>query len=122
MEENDKELVPFVVLARYYNTTLTKKFKNRKFWVNPVLGEMKAHLPGTIVRIAVKEGQEVKKGDLLLIHEAMKMENRVVAPFEGTVISIGVTEGEKIKKDTLMVALKPAHPEDFVTPEEHEDE
>ncbi|MEG1586486.1 MAG: acetyl-CoA carboxylase biotin carboxyl carrier protein subunit [Bacteroidales bacterium] len=105
MENNKKELVPFVVLARYYNTTLTKKFQNRRFWVNPVPGELKAHLPGTIVRIDIKEGQRVKKGDLLLIHEAMKMENRVRSPFDGVIKKIGVEVGEKIKKDTLMVAI-----------------
>ncbi|MEG0948114.1 MAG: acetyl-CoA carboxylase biotin carboxyl carrier protein subunit [Bacteroidales bacterium] len=106
MENNNKELVPFVILARYYNTKLTKKFKNRKFWINPVAGEIKSHLPGTIVRIDVKEGQSVKKGDLLLIHEAMKMQNRVLAPADGVVTKIGVEVGEKIKKDTLMVAIE----------------
>lgn len=107
MENQDKkELVPFVVLARYYNTTLTDKFKNRKVWVNPVPGEIKAHLPGTIVRLAVQLGQVVKKGDLLLIHEAMKMENRVLAPFDGIIKSLNVEAGEKIKKDTLMVTIE----------------
>lgn len=106
MENKEKELVPFVILARYYNTTLTKKFQNRKFWVNPTPGEIKSHLPGTIVQILVEEGQSVKKGDLLLIHEAMKMQNRVRAPFSGVIKKIGVEVGEKIKKDTLMVAIE----------------
>jgi Acetyl/propionyl-CoA carboxylase, alpha subunit len=105
--QENKELVPFVILARYYNTTLTKKFLNRSKWVNPVFGEMKAHLPGTIIEIFVKEGQEVKKGDLLLIHEAMKMQNRVVAPFDGTIKSVNVISGEKIKKGDLMLSLDP---------------
>lgn len=106
MENKEKELVPFVILARYYNTKLTRKFKNRKFWQNPVPGEIKSHLPGTIVSIAVSEGQHVDKGELLLIHEAMKMQNRVLAPFSGIVKTIGVEVGEKIKKDTLMVAIE----------------
>ncbi|MDO5571300.1 MAG: acetyl-CoA carboxylase biotin carboxyl carrier protein subunit [Bacteroidales bacterium] len=109
MENQDKkELVPFVILARYYNTTLTNKFLNRKKWENPIFGEMKAHLPGTIIEIFIKEGQKVKKGELLLIHEAMKMQNRVRAPFDGVVKSINVTPGEKIKKGYLMLALEPA--------------
>ena len=107
MKENEKELVPFVILARYYNTTLTEKYRNRKVWHNPVPGEVRSHLPGTIVSIAVEAGQHVEKGQLLLIHEAMKMENRVVAPMAGTVSSIGVTAGEKVKKDELMVSITP---------------
>ncbi|MEG1615699.1 MAG: acetyl-CoA carboxylase biotin carboxyl carrier protein subunit [Bacteroidales bacterium] len=105
MEKQNQEIVPFVILSRYYNTTLTKKFKNRKVWENPIPGEVKSNLPGTIIRIAVKEGDLVEKGELLLIHEAMKMQNRILAPFKGTVKLIGVAEGEKIKKDTLMVTI-----------------
>lgn len=105
-KQNEQELVPFVVLARYYNTKLTKKFINRKVWNNPVPGEVKSNLPGTIVSIAVKEGDHVSKGQLLLVHEAMKMQNRVLAPFSGTVKEIGVTTGEAIKKERLMVVIE----------------
>ena len=66
MENNNKEIVPFVILARYYNTTLTTKFKNRKFWQSPLRGELKSFLPGTIDEIYVVEGQQVKKGEVLL--------------------------------------------------------
>lgn len=107
MENKKQELVPFVILARYYNTTLTKKFLNRKVWVSPIPGEVKSNLPGTIVSIAVKEGDRVEKGQLLMIHEAMKMENRIRAPFSGIVKWIGVETGEKIKKDTLMIVIQP---------------
>ena len=103
----EKELVPFVILARYYNTTLTDKFKHRKFWVNPVKGEVKSFLPGTVDKIFVIEGQEVKKGDVLLIHEAMKMKNRILSPVDGVVKKIDVAEGDEIKKDTLMVYIEP---------------
>ncbi len=104
-KKNEKELVPFVVLARYYNTTLTRKYLNRPKWVNPVPGEVKANLPGTIVSINVKEGDHVAQGQLLLIHEAMKMQNRILAPFAGTVSFIGVTPGQAIKKEHLMVTI-----------------
>lgn len=103
----EKELVPFVILSRYYNTTLTNKYKNRKVWENPVAGEIKSNLPGTILSLDVKVGDKVEKGDLLLIHEAMKMKNRILAPFSGVIESISVEEGEKIKKDVLMVKIKP---------------
>jgi hypothetical protein len=44
---------------------------------------------------------------LLLIHQAMKMYNRVVAPVAGTIVELGVTEGDKIPKDHLMVKIQP---------------
>lgn len=107
MENNqEKELVPFVILARYYNTTLTNKYKARKFWHNPIPGEIKANLPGTIEKIFVSEGQTVNKGEVLLIHEAMKMKNRVLAPESGIIKEICVAEGDKIKKDTPMVIIE----------------
>ncbi|WP_337813798.1 acetyl-CoA carboxylase biotin carboxyl carrier protein subunit, partial [Parabacteroides johnsonii] len=50
---------------------------------------------------------EVEAGQLLLIHQAMKMYNRVVAPVAGTIVELGVTEGDKIPKDHLMVKIQP---------------
>ncbi len=106
MDKKEKEIVPFVILSRYYNTTLNTKFKNRKVWVNPVEGEIKALLPGTILDIYVEQGQKVKKGDLLLIHEAMKMKNRILAPADGVIETLYVASGDKIKKDTVMLKIK----------------
>ena len=107
MEKKENELVDFVVTARKYKTTLTTKYKNRKVWQKPFIGDVISHLPGTIVKLEVQPGQEVKAGDLLLIHQAMKMYNRVVAPVNGTVAELNVTEGEQIPKDHLMGKIEP---------------
>ena len=56
-------------------------------------GAITAPMPGTINDIKVTEGQEVKKGEVLLILEAMKMENEIKAPADGKVSSISVTKG-----------------------------
>ena len=106
MEENKKELVDFVVTARKYKTTLTEKFKNRPVWHKPFPGDVISHLPGTIIKIMVEEGQAVEAGQLLLIHEAMKMQNRVVAPISGVVVELNVKEGDKITKNHLMVKIE----------------
>lgn len=106
MNEQNNEFVGFAVEARKYQTLLTEKYKQRKPWVAPNEKEIRSHIPGTIVEIVVKEGQALKKGDLLLIHEAMKMRNRVVMPFDGTVAKICVAEGEKIAKDVVMVEIQ----------------
>ena len=97
-KEKDNEYVDFVVTARKYKTTLTAKYKNRKMWHKPFVGDVISHLPGTIVKVEVQ---------LLLIHQAMKMYNRVVAPVAGTIVELGVTEGDKIPKDHLMVKIQP---------------
>ena len=97
----------FVVTARKYKTTLTAKYKNRKMWHKPFVGDVISHLPGTIIKIMVEEGQAVEAGQLLLIHEAMKMQNRVVAPISGVVVELNVKEGDKITKNHLMVKIEP---------------
>mgnify|MGYP000817109131 FL=1 len=51
-------------------------------------------------------GQAVEAGQLLLIHEAMKMQNRVVAPISGVVVELNVKEGDKITKNHLMVKIE----------------
>lgn len=105
MEKEQQELVDFIVTARKYKTTLTEKFKNRPVWHKPYVGDVISHLPGTIVELEVKVGDEVEAGQLLLIHQAMKMLNRVVAPISGVVSEVNVQIGEQIPKDHLMVRI-----------------
>lgn len=105
MGNNKKELVDFAVTARKYKTTLTSKFVNRKNWQKPIPGEIISVLPGTIISIHVKEGDTVAAGDLILIHEAMKMQNRILAPVSGRIKRIDVAENEKIAKNVLMVTI-----------------
>lgn len=62
-------------------------------------------LPGSIIKVVVSEGQAVKKGDLLLTLESMKMENSVLAECDGTVTKIAVTPGQNVMQDDLLVVL-----------------
>ena len=62
-------------------------------------------LPGSIIKVVVSEGQAVKKGDLLLTLESMKMENSVLAECDGTVTKIAVTAGQNVMQDDLLVVL-----------------
>lgn len=68
--------------------------------------EIGASIPGTIIKILVKEGQEVKEGESLLVVEAMKMETNIIASTNGTVESIFAKEGEQVKIGELLVKLK----------------
>lgn len=62
-------------------------------------------MPGNIWKILVKEGQEVKSGDVLLILEAMKMENEILAPRDGKVASIATSEGSAVNTGDKLVIM-----------------
>ncbi len=65
--------------------------------------DVPAPMPGLILDILVKEGDEVQKGDKLLILEAMKMENVVKSPGDGTVTAISVTKGQNVDKGDVLI-------------------
>ena len=66
---------------------------------------IKAPLPGTISAISVKVGSQVKRGDCLVVMEAMKMENNIVASVDGQVKAIHVTVGQSVSQDDPLVDL-----------------
>ena len=66
---------------------------------------VKAPMPGLVLRIDVKEGQAVKKNQLLMVMEAMKMENEIYAPCDGTVGKISVSQGQQLNADDLLMTL-----------------
>ena len=69
-------------------------------------GDIKSPMPGLVLHIDVDENQEVKKGDTLLVLEAMKMENLIKAAFDGTVQKINVEQGEAVSKNQVLLVIK----------------
>jgi biotin carboxyl carrier protein len=67
------------------------------------VNDLKAPMPGLILDILVTPGQNVKKGDQLLILEAMKMENVLKAPGDGIVASIEVEKGKSVEKGQILI-------------------
>ena len=67
------------------------------------LNTLKAPMPGLIVGINVKPGDVVKKGDAVLILEAMKMENLIKSPGEGTIRTIHVEKGDRVEKNQVLI-------------------
>ncbi|PKR78498.1 pyruvate carboxylase [Halalkalibacillus sediminis] len=65
-----------------------------------------ASMPGTVVEVLVKEGEQVKKNDHLMITEAMKMETTIQAPFEGKIKSISVSNGESLETNDLLIEME----------------
>lgn len=66
---------------------------------------LEAPMQGKIVAVKVAAGQEIKKGDVVAVLEAMKMENEIVAPKSGTVVSVGVTTGQTVEAGDLIASL-----------------
>ena len=64
-----------------------------------------APMPGNILKVAVSVGQTVKEGDLLVVLEAMKMENEIYAPCSGTVSAVPVSKGATVDTGALLVAI-----------------
>ncbi len=62
-------------------------------------------MPGTIIDVRVKAGDSIKQGDILLILEAMKMENEILAPEDGTVATVNVSKGYSVNSGDLLVSI-----------------
>ena len=72
----------------------------------PAGGEkVSAPMPGTILSVNVQNGSAVKKGDVLFILEAMKMENEIMAPHDGTITAVSVAKGATVESGTLLCTI-----------------
>ncbi len=67
--------------------------------------QIRAPMPGLIVRVPVDEGQEVHKGDTVVILESMKMENELKSPRDGTVRHINVAAGDSVEQNRVLVTI-----------------
>jgi len=70
-------------------------------------GTVSANIPGKIVTIEVEVGQEVTEGQVILILEAMKMQNEIQAPVNGKVVSVNCEEGQSIEANVPLVVIEP---------------
>ena len=63
-------------------------------------------IQGTVVNVKIKPGEKVKKGDVLLIIEAMKLENEVPSPYDGEVVEVLVAKGQNVAAKDVIVTIK----------------
>jgi biotin carboxyl carrier protein len=72
---------------------------------NVVVKDIKAPMPGLVLEVMVKEGDQVEKDSQLLILEAMKMENVIKCPSDGIVKEISIKKGDAVEKGQLLISL-----------------
>ncbi len=104
-EKQDKTLKDFTIGGMHYKTTLTDKFNNRKQYEEPDTNRVLAFIPGTIVKIMVKHGQSVSEGEPLLLLEAMKMRNIIIAPKKGKIKNVRVKKNELVSRNQLLIEM-----------------
>lgn len=105
-KEKKKRLSSIIVDGGKYMTTLTEKYKNKKPYEEHNPKMVKAFIPGTITEIMTKPGNKVEEGEMLLILEAMKMRNSVVAPCDGKVKKVIVKLGQMVSKNYIMIEME----------------
>jgi len=105
----DEKIVELLINNRKYTVKLRDRYDDllEKLGMNDAasgkLGDLKSPMPGLVLKILVKEGDEVKKGDSLIVLEAMKMENMLKAQGNGLVKAIKVQQGNAVEKGALLI-------------------
>ncbi len=89
-----------------YETLLTEKFKKRKPYAAHDPKKVLAFIPGKIKKVHVKKKSKVKEGEILLVLEAMKMNNNIFSPIKGVIKEVYVTPGLSVSKGTLLIEFK----------------
>lgn len=105
MEENRK-LGVLNINTSLYKTRISRKFENRVPYKIPDERLILSFIPGTVLDILVKPGQVVRKGDDLMILDAMKMQNQLKSKTDGKVKNIAVKKGDKVSKGTVLLELE----------------
>ncbi|MCB0730258.1 MAG: biotin/lipoyl-binding protein [Ignavibacteriae bacterium] len=96
---------PKLVRPQVFPTGESDKAKTAKPSERKGTGGIKAPLPGTILELKIKVGDTVKAGDVLLIMEAMKMENNIKADKPGTITDIKIKVGDSVLEGDLLVEI-----------------
>ena len=90
----------------HYETRLTRKFGMRKAYLKHDPSVVRALIPGSIVDISAAAGKTVRRGEVLMILDAMKMNNRIQAPYDGCVKQVLVAAGDKVTKGQVLVEME----------------
>lgn len=101
-----KDLDILIINGVPYKTRLSRKFMQRKPFriANPKV--IQSFIPGTVLDIMVRKGQQVSRGDILIILDAMKMQNKLKADTEGKISQVFVRKGERVSKGSVLLKME----------------
>lgn len=105
MDIDEKDLEIFSYEGTNYKTLLTDKFRKHIPYEPEDLTKITAQIPGTMLKILVREGQYINPSKCLFILEAMKMKNKVFASVSGRIKKIHIAEGQIVTKNQLLLEL-----------------
>lgn len=105
-DEHKEKMRSFLIDNVRYRTTFTKKFAERKPYKAPDPKVIKAFIPGTIVKVHTRRRRKVEQNDELLVLEAMKMRNIILAPMDGVIKEIHVKVGQSVAKNDVLIVFK----------------
>jgi biotin carboxyl carrier protein len=106
-EKSDKSHYSALIIDEgIYQTILTRKYTLRKAYVpnNPKI--IRAVIPGTVRKLLIKKKGKIKKGDPILILDAMKMNNQIISPFNGVIKDVFVKDGDMVGKNQPLLEFK----------------
>jgi pyruvate carboxylase len=92
------------IAVRDLSVKSEKAFREKADKQNPI--HVGAPMPGKVLKVNVKPGDEVKVGDVLMVTEAMKMETNIKAKQDGTIAEVRYKEGDTVEKDDLIIVLR----------------
>jgi biotin carboxyl carrier protein len=105
-QENQENLGFLNIQSSLYKTRISSRFQNRKPYQPADPRRILSFIPGTVLEIFVKAGDEVKKGETLMLLDAMKMQNNLKCNIEGRVKGLHVSKGDRVSKGTLLIELE----------------
>ncbi|MEI7812643.1 MAG: biotin/lipoyl-containing protein [Ignavibacteria bacterium] len=103
---NNSELKKIVIDDTLYITQITTKFANRKKYVPVNPKQLSAVIPGVILEVFVSKGQEIRRGEKLLLLEAMKMKNIILAQISGKIKAVYVKQGKMVVRGELLLEME----------------
>ena len=101
----DTDLEILLIDGTAYPTRLHRKYRERKPVPVPDAAQVRAFVPGTVLEVLVAPGQEVSRGQTLLVVEAMKMQNGLTATAAGTVREVHFAPGALVSKGDPLVTI-----------------
>ena len=107
VEPNQQGMYDIQIDGKHLSAEVSVGFQAPKKGLKKIAGKILSPMPGLIVDVMVKIGDKVKKGETLLIQEAMKMQMKLRAPSSGNITGISIARGSQVEKGVLLVSLDP---------------